>query len=351
MNSTFCFCRGGGVQSDRVRRKMSLVQDKRDFMRARLSDCLKTQSLEKHHSLIALPSNISAIETMERFINGSCNQIALRGPSGWGKSLLLQEVARKMTIHHGLPVDFLPAIEWSNKGVRLDCQAPLILDDVQGILMHPRARHTFKLKIEWRQRTNRKTLIAFSSESDIHAIKLAITQSNTWEFTNIFEPKSSERFQITMQLAQRCGMTISHSVAHLISIHLNGNGHSIVGALQTLKLIKTDWSQETDVMSACGFLSPYLIGKNGWDPRDQVFDAIQAVHAKSQIRFSKSAMTSYFLLKELGLSESDIASFLKISPGLVYKRAKEIEGQLSDHDVQLPVYACRNAILLGFREE
>src|SRR5687767_10490030 len=60
----------------------------------RLSEVLfKSRSFE---SLAAVPSNVEALETALLFATGLQSFAALVGPSGWGKTHLLEAVSRKL---------------------------------------------------------------------------------------------------------------------------------------------------------------------------------------------------------------------------------------------------------------
>lgn len=317
----------------------------------RLSECVRGTKMTLSYPLVALPSNIVAIESAMRFCDGTLEQVALYGPSGWGKTNLLVDVAKKLSESERSHVQVQSAYEWAGSGIRLESATPLVLDDVQDVMLHPKIRHKFKQKLNLRLRTNRRTLLSISTTENPQCARLPLPCSQSWTVAQICSPTQEERSAITQQIATQCGLKISNNVATLISKHLNGNGRSILGALQRLRLIKSDWTQPQDVMLICGTLSPYLLGENGWDPRDQVHEAVNRIGAGSGTTITKTGLCAYFMLVEMGLGESEVATFLRLSPGRVYKWAKEVQAELKSSDVEMLVSACRNAILSGFKEE
>lgn len=319
--------------------------------RAKLSDSVSCAWKGGFQSLCALPSNIDAIEAAMRFTEGVHDHVAVFGPSGWGKSHILHAVVDQAVQAGGTRPVLASSLQWASSSQRADTCEVLILDDVQDVLCHPRARHSFRQRLDLRVRTGRKTLLAWSSSEGSRKARTALPSLQHWVLAEIEKPKTSERTQVALQIAGMNSLLISRSIATLMARHLHGNGRSILGAVQRLRLVKSNWMAREDVIPACGVLSPYLLGQNGWDPRDHVFDAVTRVTSGRTCAFTKNEICSYLMLEEMGLSENEVATFLRLAPSAAYNGARSIKVGLSDPQLENTLDACRNAVLSGFGED
>ncbi|MBS1724035.1 MAG: hypothetical protein JSS66_13905 [Armatimonadetes bacterium] len=328
----------------------SLMEQSAASSRPRLSDAVVGRSSAGFQNLTALPSNISAIEAAMRFVDGTCVFLALSGPSGWGKSHLLVAVTEQLNRAHPGSATVVSALQWLKQSGR-DTVPVLLIDDIQDVMSHPRTKYQFRRKLDLRVRTGRPTLVAWNQAHACKYCRSLLPSSRQWVFANIAEPRSGERELVVLQIASRMGLQLSKPIARLVAKHLHGNGRSISGALQRLRMAKSDWTLDNDVLEACGLLSPYLLGSEGWDPRDQVQEAVSGTLGGSEGGVRPSDVSCYLLLGEMGISESEVADFMRVSPSAVYTRAKNVRTSLSDPQVKTLVDACRNAVLRGFREE
>lgn len=300
------------------------------------------------HSFTALPSNIGAIEASMKFVSGASPFVALSGPSGWGKSHLLLSVEELMAKQAPNSVTLVSALQWCGASGRQDFAGTLILDDVQDVASHPRARHTLRQALDHRVRTGRRTLLAWMTSDSAKRTRALLPAGRDWLIAPIVEPTIDERELVVLQIANELQVTLSRATAQLVARHLNGNGRSIRGAIQRLRLVKTDWSTDQDVIPACGVLSPYLLGHNGWDPRDHVHEAVTKVFSESASSLSRNDVSCYLMMHEMGLSETEVATFLKVSPSKAYGHCVKVKSQLSEGLGLTLVDACRNTVLSGF---
>lgn len=301
-------------------------------------------------SFTALPTNIGAIEATIRFAEGTSPFVAIFGPSGWGKTHLLSAVERKLAETEESTVAIRSALTWTRSTTRQDLTPVLILDDLQDVFSHPRARHLVRQSIEYRVRTGRRTLVALTTDMPVRKLKSMLPFSGDWLWAAIAEPGIDERQLVVYQIASECQLHLSRPIARLIARHLNGNGRSIRGAIHRLRLVKRDWSKNLDVLPACGVLSPYLLGHEGWDPRDTVWEAVQRVCADRNLRLGEGEILSYLLLDDVGLSEGEVASFLKVTPAKAYQDCTKVRARCEDAEVKALLEACRIAVLCGFEE-
>lgn len=298
----------------------------------------------------ALPTNIGAIEATMRFVEGTSPFVVIYGPSGWGKTHLLHAVERRFEEAGESRVMIRSALSWARSAARQDLTPTLILDDLQDVFSHPRARHLVRQSIDYRVRTGRRTLLAVTTDIALKKLRATLPFGGDWLFSELAEPNVDERQLVVHQIASDIGLQLSRPTARLIARHLNGNGRSIRGAIQRLRLVKRDWSKKEDVLPACGVLSPYLLGHEGWDPRDHVWDAVQRVVPKDWSEFGPSQVLCFLLLHEMGLSEGEVASFLKVSPSRAYRDCGKVRSRCEDTEVRGLLEACRIAVLCGFEE-
>ncbi len=315
---------------------------------ARLSQVLGQTPRGGFRTLAALPGNIKAIEAALQFAHGVQPFVVVVGPSGWGKTHLMVSTSEVLADSASVP-EITSALDWIMNPTRNDSSAPLLLDDVQDVLRHPRARHQFRLALERRIRSRRPTMICFNGHRVSHSLRTFLPLSREWTVALITEPTPDERELVVRQIASSEQMLLSKSIVRLISRHLHGNGRSVSGALQRLKMFRDDWSSADDVCQACGVLMPYLLGRDGWDPRDEVHEAVTRALANSATDPNLVTDVSAYILRQLvGLTEGDVATFLKITPSNVYNRSNQVKSRLNDPDFATLFSACKSAVLQNF---
>ncbi len=292
----------------------------------RLSHALSSASQGGFPTFAVLPSNIEAVESAYQFVDGAKQFVALIGPSGWGKSHLLEGTQSALRAR-GNSCELTSAISWVKGGNKYDSSSVLLVDDVQDIFRHPRAKYQFRLMLERRLRSRKPTMLCFNGVRMSHAMRALLPLGREWKVTKISEPGVDERELIVGQIAAAEKVQLSRPIMRLIARHLHGNGRSITGALQRLKLYRSDWSSISDICPACGILMPYLIGCEGWDPRDQVYESVNQVFERwpKVSGVTPEEITAFILHESIGITEGDVATFLSISPSSVYKRSTKIK--------------------------
>ncbi|MCC6404292.1 MAG: hypothetical protein IT207_09820 [Fimbriimonadaceae bacterium] len=298
--------------------------------------------------MTVVASNIAAVEAGIKFLRGDSPFVVLHGPSGWGKSQLVLGIEAE-GIERGLRIRVRDAVNWAAAPSRTDHNCVLILEDVQGLARHPRLRHSLRLLLAQRARARRATMLVGTSEYCPTISKLLPSASRPWKFVSIEPPCDSEKLAIVRSLASGMDLQLSDEVGMLIARHLRGNGRSLIGALERLKLMRQEWSQPSDVLLACGVLRPYWLGSGGWDARDTVADAVAFTCGGAHCEDAMNRTIAYFLLDELGLTEHESASFLKVREATVYRWAEDVKRSLEDGSASCPVDACRNAIICALR--
>ncbi|MFM9872195.1 MAG: hypothetical protein ACKVQS_01875 [Fimbriimonadaceae bacterium] len=186
------------------------------------------------------------------------------------------------------------------------------------------------MKLELRLRRNLPTMVCTAGNFS-SAIRLRVmTPGHEWHLAQILAPSPIERQCIAHQIALCEKIKLHQSIESLLATHLNGNGRSMRGAMLRLKLIRSDWLSNNDFAEACGILMPFLIGEDGWDPRDIVTDAVNHVFLAwpESPPISKRAALAYILNQLIRLSEEDVAGFLRISTGQVYRHCRNVRDKL-----------------------
>ncbi len=282
-------------------------------------------------TIAELPSNHHALALGFDFACGQRTFVGIGGPSGWGKSELLGHVRNALERIVEIPVSINQASIWALSQQSATTQPVLLLDDLQDVLRSPRLRHLLRLRLEQRIRRNLPTMICTAGDFSTALRQRVITPSNRWQLAQILPPSPVERQCIAHQIAQGEKLKLHRSIEALIATHLNGNGRSMRGAMLRLKLIRSDWRSDQDFAEACGILMPYLIGEDGWDPRDVAADAINHVFLAwpDTPPIGRRASQAYVLNQVIRLSEEDVASFLRISTGQVYRHCRNVRDRLA----------------------
>ncbi|MCW5936604.1 MAG: hypothetical protein KIT11_04780 [Fimbriimonadaceae bacterium] len=285
------------------------------------------------------------------FAHGHKSHVVLTGPSGWGKSQLL-EVSRDILRSQGVPCESTTAIAWSQHQGGGDRREALVLEDVQDVLIHSRLRHQFRQGLERRVRTGRRTLLSITDARPASIANALLPAARSWVVGTVAEPSPEERALVVRQIAASLNVAMGRSVERLLARHVHGNGHSLIGAIQRLKLVKPDWSDTMDVAQACGVLAPYLMGQDGWDPRDKVFEAVSSTWSSNftNLGVTPVDVCCHLMLCDLGLSEREVSAFLAVTPSEAYGRSRLVSSAMQDPAISRAVAACRSAVLLGFED-
>ncbi len=318
----------------------------------RLSSVLCTTSAIVASQFTALPSNSRAIKLADQFVREIHPFAAVVGPSGWGKSELLQSISRSLTEHLGVEVPVISALEWANSKDKACIDQFLLLDDLQDVFRHPRAKHQLKLRLHQRARFKRPTFVTMVGQSHELITQGIFACPLTWRIESINEPTCPEREFIVKQIAGSERIKLSPQLTHLLATHMNGNGRSIRGALLRLRLIKSDWTALSDLGKASGILMPYLIGENGWDLRDVVRDAVSASMSDCPLcTLTETEICAYILRNDIQLREDEVATFLRLTPGQVYRQIQRTATLMSQPACANTVAQCQQAVLKALSDE
>jgi hypothetical protein len=311
----------------------------------KLSEVLFEATGRNFGTLAALPSNVEAVESVLLFATGLQSFVVLTGPSGWGKSHLLDAISYRMGQDACLPPEVLSAEDWVSRGMRSPADGPLLLDNVQDLLERGRSRQSLRLALERRVRTGRPTILSFTAARMTRSIRSMVPTAREWVFSHVPAPEAAERVLVVHQMARSEGVLLATGLARVLAYKINGNGHTYAGALKRLKLHGNDWSAQDGFLRACGILDPFFVDNSSWDLREKIVRATEGLACGKDAE-ERRALAIHLMLREAGLSEVSVARFLGIEPSEAYLQASLIDSMMKrGPEVASLVARCRDAVV------
>ncbi len=267
-----------------------------------------------------LPSNARALSACAEFPRRPGDRLALSGPSGWGKSHLIGMVCSRLGPEQS---DLVKASAFLDDPELIHTPRVLILDGGERIRFHAQARHALLVALEQRRRRGQSTLISFAGSSSAPARRLLAGSGSQWQFAAIGEPNLAEREAIVVEMGRAVGVPLHRALKGVLAVQLRGNGHSLLSALRRLKESRMDCRRVKNLLPALGVVLPFLHDENGWDARDEVWDAsCEASGGEGQ---DAEALYCWMLHRQMGLSERRTAAIIGRTGGQVYRMAAEME--------------------------
>lgn len=282
------------------------------------------------------------------FSAGLCPFVALVGPTGWGKTHLLDAVAGTLRANDSEVVRVHAASDWLGNANRPETRV-LLLDDVTDVLSRPRARQQLRIVLERRARAGKPTMLALTAPSITRSIRSALPCPREWTLAPIESPTPDERETVVRHVASCTGLKLSETIIRLIAARAAANGRSITGALQRLKLVDRRWVGAHAVLRACGILQPHLSDATGWDLRDHVNDVLGrewASQPHSPTRTNRVGV--YLMLHAMGLSEDEVARYYRLQPGEAYAAAQEFASECANLEVRRAYGAFVDSLVRSF---
>lgn len=288
--------------------------------RPMLSTVLFADADRRFGTLAPVPSNVNAIEAALLLSCGLHTFVAVAGPSGWGKSHLLQSAAYRLSQDHPRGIRVMSSDDWLASSSFVDPTLPLLLDNVQDTIARTRTRLKLRLALERRVRAGRPTLLAFTAPKMTRAIESFLPNSHDWIKAAITAPQPSERMVIVNQMSQSEGLTLSTALVRLLAYRMKGNGRTLIGALKRLRLSGSNWVDPFATLRACGLLNPFFADNSAWDLRETMLRAAEQVTVHyPEVDARELAIAS--MANDAMLAESEIAHFLGMGPAAVYQTA------------------------------
>lgn len=326
---------------------VSLTRPITTLQQPTLSEVLFRGSPRTFGSLAVLPSNVGAVETALHFAIGLNAFSVIIGPSGWGKTHILECVSEKLSQRCKPTPLVMSATEWLSGAHPPDPTSPLLLDDVQELTTRPRSRIQLRVALERRIRSGRPTMLAFTAPKRTRHLSAILPSSKSWMVGTISEPAPSERMLIIAQLAESQGLSLSTSLTRVVAHKMRGNGRTLLGALRRLRLHGPSWNDVTGTLKACGLLEPFFADSGSWDLRGHILSVSRGFNA-AQFGVQISDLVAFTMLREAALCEADVARALKIEPGEAYVRCGRFEKQYqSEAQAMLAVRSFSEAVVEG----
>lgn len=255
------------------------------------------------------------------FANGVHTFAVIVGPSGWGKSHILECVSDRLA-QRCLPAPrVVSAAEWLDD-LRMDGPHPLLLDDLQEITERPRSRIQFRIALERRVRTGRPTMLAYDGVKRTRHLNSILPRAKEWAIGLIDEPAPSERALVIAQLAEVEGLSLSPALTHVVARHMRGDGRTLAGAMHRLRAAGPLWNDVGGTLKACGLLEPFFADSGDWDLRGHILGVAQHFDPGP---IPIADLIAYTMLRLAEIGEIDVARVMGIEPGEAYSRCARFE--------------------------
>lgn len=297
----------------------------------RLSEVLFEKPNHTFASLAALPSNVEAVEASLLFSAGLNPFVALVGPSGWGKSHLLEAVSFRLASERETPIEPVSALAYLANGPRPDPSGPLLIDDAQEALSKPKYRMLLRVELERRVRAGRSTMLAFTMPKITRNLRAFLPSGRDWSVSGIEVPEPPERMLLLNQMSSAEGLALSPSLVRIIAMQMYGNGRTLAGALKRLRLSSLTWLDSRATLRACGLLDPFFADNSSWDLKHKILRIAEA----GRVQFGQVSVVDlavYTMLREACLSEIDVARAMNMEPADVYLRASRFQKEMERNE-------------------
>jgi chromosomal replication initiation ATPase DnaA len=265
------------------------------------------------------------------FAAGLTSFVAITGPSGWGKTHLLEAVAQKYNAtYRGETACRFDVHRALAAPGRLDSHKALLLDDVQEVFGKPKLRQMLRVLLERRLKSGRPTVLAFTAEKPNRQVKQLLPSSRDWTLAHISAPAPQERVLIINQLSAAEGLSLSSELTQIIARHMHGNGCTLSGALKRLRLSGELWSDTRSTLRACGVLNPFFSDNPEWDLQHKIIQTASQTPA-IQEELSKD-LALYTMMCVAGLPETEVARWAGVEPATAYSRTGKFRKSLSSNE-------------------
>lgn len=303
-----------------LERSDSARADVQPFLRPRprLSEVLLKSPEHTFESFAVTNSNVRAAESVLRFVRAINPFVVLIGPSGWGKSHLLEAAAYQLQLASKSSVSVISGPEFLADSRFQSSSTPLILDNAQDLIAKTRSRYQLQLTLQRRFRSGKPTLLCFTEGKVTRAIRNTIPNFRDWLIAPLKVPSQNERIRILRRMAAGQGMQLSETLTRIMATRLEGNGRTFLGALCRLQVVQSEWMDHASTLRACGILNPFFASNPGWDLRELIADAAKEIGSTDPRSIVPFDLSLHVMLNVALLVEGDVARFFRIEPGKAF---------------------------------
>jgi chromosomal replication initiation ATPase DnaA len=297
----------------------------------RLSEILFSRRPHSFATLAALPSNVEAIEAGLLFSTGLATFVGVVGPSGWGKSHLLEAVVHRLERDRVEGVRRLDVQKYLQSPSKFEQSRILVLDDVQEVLSKGKQRQSLRFHMERRVRSRRPTLLAFTANTANRHIRNLLPQLREWTIVTMQPPTAPERVPLLAQLCSAEGLSLSPQLTHVIATQMHGNGRTLCGALKRLRMAGSSWMDAVATLRACALLDPFFSDNGDWDLPRRILK-IADENRNCYHRVSVADMALFTMMHEARIGELEVARAAQVEPAEAYARAMRFK---RTHEIDL----------------
>jgi len=303
----------------------------------RISKVLFDEPDHSFLSFAAFESNIRAVDAAMLFANGLNPFVAISGPSGWGKTHLLEAAAAKIERHSGVAPKCFSTVEWVGQAGRVEVPGPLLLDNVQDALTGVRMRPMLRLALERRVRAGRPTLLAITGQRPNRQIKLFLPNPRRWVAAHIQSPDAHEKILAIDQIGRVEGLHLSNAILRVLAERIGGDGRTYSGIVTRLKVDGTEWMSDERVLKALGLCDPFFSDSPDWDLCEHLSRVSDKALLPKKCRSARD-MAIYALRKVAELPETKVASYYEVTQGEVFHAVGRFSEVLKADPEAAPVF-------------
>lgn len=280
---------------------------------------------EQFDSIAAIPSNLLAIESTLSFGTGNIPHLALVGPTGWGKTCLMEAAARTLRAT-GLTKKplVINAVDWVEGKLQLNPDEPLLLDNFQDCIKQHKQRIKIQLGLERRIRARKATMVALTCGKNHNRFRNMLPHLNAWTVVQIQTPSTTEKKLLVGHMAANNGLLLSDTMKQVLASRLAGNGRTLDGALKRLRLVGPTWQTNLGTLQACGILTAFFEDNGSFDFKSLVAETAQ----RSARDVPEDELSIHIMRNVAQLHEADVAQYFEADPKKVYKVAKSYANRM-----------------------
>ena len=296
--------------------------------RPRISDVLFQRMERRFESLASLASNVEAVDAGMRFVAGEFPFVVVVGPSGWGKTHLLESVAAKLGQDGYVHARTVAAADWLDGRASVDARNHLLLDDTQDVLNRTRSRYRFRLELERRVRIGMPTMLAVTADRPSKKAISFLPNHRDWRVYEMDEPASRDKEKVVERIAASEGVILNDRLCRIIGTRMKGNGNTFHGSIVKLKSVQSRWHSDEHIVRACGLLNLFFADNPDWDLREKILLSAKST-AGAHVGIDACGLACFAMKEVAHLAENDVARYCGIPQAKVHENSVRFQDRVS----------------------